>query len=302
MKKKVVFIMGIGRSGSTLVELMIGSHSQAFSLGEISKLPKLVGKTEQNWTWTPPGSTFWQDKFTETELKQLASGLSDRRLHKYIPLKAEKIVREWIGQDRIFNPYTILFSKTQADILTDSSKTVHWISNKLKAREFRQGEIEPYLIYNVRDGRAVLNSYLRLKQNTVEEISYRWLRLLKQYQEFYNQFPEDKKVTVRYEELVSHPQQVVKSLCDWLNLEFTPDMVEYWKYDHHHIVGSRGTSALIAKYRGQKSRNLDSHGDYYQDPEFKIKLDLRWKNELSPENLQVFNSIAGDLNKPYEWD
>ncbi len=302
MKKKVIFIMGIGRSGSTLVELMLGSHPKAFSLGEISKLPEILGKTQQNWAWASPGSTFWQDKFTETELRQLASGLSDHRLHQYIPLKVERTVREWLGNDQILNPYTILFSKTKADILTDSSKTVHWISNKLKAREFRQQEIDAYLVYNVRDGRAVLNSYLRLKKDTVEEISNRWVTLLKEYHEFYNQFPENKKVTVRYEELVSNPQEVVKSLCDWLNLEFSPDMVEYWKHDHHHIVGSRGTSALIAKYRGQTSRNLDSHGDYYQDPEFRIKLDLRWKNELSPENLQIFNAIAGDLNKPYEWD
>ncbi|MBP0027326.1 hypothetical protein [Roseofilum sp. Guam] len=49
---------------------------------------------------------------------------------------------------------------------------------------------------------------------------------------------------------------------------------------------------------------LDSHGNYYQYPELKIKikLDLRWKNKLSLENLQVFNSIAGDLNRLDEWD
>ena len=300
MKNKVVFIMGIGRSGSTLVELMIGSHPDCFSLGEISKLPKLLQKKKENWF--APGSTFWQDNFTQNELEELALGFSDRRLTSYIPLKVEKSVRSLLGMDAIFNPYTQLFAKTNAKLLTDSSKHVHWISNKLKAKEFRNGNVDAYLLYNVRDGRAVVNSYLRLERDSIEDISNRWVRLWHQYQGLYATFPDDKRMTVRYEELVTDPETTMEGVCRWLNLDFRPDMVEYWKHPHHHIVGSRGTSALISKFRGQQLRNLDKHGAYYQDLEFKIKLDLRWKQELSPENLGVFNRISGGLNQPYEWD
>ena len=38
---KIIFILGIGRSGSTMLDLMLGSHSQGFSLGEISKIPEI---------------------------------------------------------------------------------------------------------------------------------------------------------------------------------------------------------------------------------------------------------------------
>jgi len=60
---------------------------------------------------------------------------------------------------RFFNSY--LFAKTKKDILVDSSKYIFGIANKLKAREFRAGLIEAYLIHMIRDGRAVANSYLR---------------------------------------------------------------------------------------------------------------------------------------------
>ncbi|MDJ1172839.1 sulfotransferase family protein [Roseofilum capinflatum] len=299
-RNKVVFVISMGRSGSTLVELMIGSHPDAFSLGEISKLPQMVQKGRD--FWYPEDSTFWLDNFTKAELKQFAAGMSNHRLHRYIPLKLERLVREWLGNDEILNPYTILFSKTKQSILTDSSKEVSWISNKLKAREFRQNKIDAYLLYNVRDGRAVINSYLRFKKDSIENLSHQWVNLFKEQSEFYNNFSEDRKLAIRYEEMATNPHKVLQQICHWLDIEFVPDMIEYWKHDHHHVVGSRGANALIAKYKGKKQKNLESHGQYYQDPEFKIKLDMRWKQELSPENLQVFNQIAGELNKPYEWN
>ena len=80
-------------------------------------------------------------------------------------------------------------------------------------------------------------------------------------------------------------------------------MIEFWKQEHHHIVGSRGTNALIRKYRGLKQKGVEKiHGSYYEELGLQIKLDLRWKHELSAENLAIFNSLAGELNKSYEWN
>ncbi|MBO0350643.1 hypothetical protein J0895_16375 [Phormidium pseudopriestleyi FRX01] len=80
-------------------------------------------------------------------------------------------------------------------------------------------------------------------------------------------------------------------------------MVEYWKHEHHHIVGSRGTNAMIAKYRGQQAQQQVQaiHGNYYEQMNFEIKLDLRWQQELSPENLATFERIVADRNRPFAW-
>ena len=304
MKKKVVFIMGIGRSGSTLIDLTIGSHPRAFSLGEISKLPRFVKRGKKKFCVIEE-STFWQDNFTEVELKRLASGLSNHRLNKYIPLKIERSMREFFRQDDILNSYTTLLEKTQKDILVDSSKYVDWIENKLKAREFREGLIEAYLIHMVRDGRAVANSYLRAFPNlTITKFTHQWVSQLQEQKRLYERFSDRYKLVVRYEELATNPQAVLERVCQMLGIDFTPDMIEYWKHDHHHIVGSRGANALILKYRGQtlKKELQEVHGSYYQDMDFAIKLDCRWPKELSPDKLEVFNSIAGELNRPYEWN
>lgn len=304
MKKKVVFIMGIGRSGSTLIDLTIGSHPDAFSLGEISKLPNFVKKGKRKFC-VREDSTFWQDHFTESELLDLAAGLSNHRLNKYIPLKLERFVREILRQDNIFNSYSTLFTKTKKNILVDSSKYISWIVNKFKAREFRAGLIEAYIIHMIRDGRAVANSYLRaFPKLTITEFSQGWVGQIQEQKSFYEKFPADRKMVVRYEELATNPQAVLERVCQLLAIEFTPEMIEYWRHDHHHIVGSRGTNALILKYRGQQLHQgvRELHGSYYQDMDLGIKFDLRWQKELAPEKLEVFNEIAGELNKPYEWE
>ncbi|NEQ36338.1 MAG: sulfotransferase [Okeania sp. SIO3I5] len=304
-KKKVIFILGIGRSGSTLLDLMLGSHPQAFSLGEISKLPqKLVNKGQRNLAALKE-SRFWIDNFDEAELKRFAAGISNHRFNKYIPLKIERFVRELVGKDDIFNPYTILFEKTKTQILVDSSKYFSWVSQQLKNREFQKGVIDSYLIRMVRDGRAVVNSYSRIyPEQTISEITQKWVRLFKEQQDFYDKFSGGQKMLVRYEELATKPEEVLTNICQFLGIEFFPDMVEFWKHEHHHITGSRGTNALIRKYRGlkQKKGMEEIHGSYYEQMGLQIKLDLRWKNELSVDNLAIFNSFAGELNKPYQWN
>ncbi len=302
MQKTVIFIMGIGRSGSTLLDLMLGSHSRAFSLGEISKLPQFVAK---GWRLCPlEDSRFWEETFTPAELQDLARGFSGHRLHRALPLKVERRVRGWLGNDAILNPYTQLFAKIDRDVLVDSSKYASWLTRRLEAREFRQGWLRSYLIHMVRDGRAVLNSYLRIYPDQgAEALSQRWLEELEQKTRLYEQFPAERKRTIHYEDLASAPEATLHQLCAWVGLDFEPAMVAYWQHDHHHIVGSRGTNATIAKYRGQQLKRevANIHGDYYDKLNFEIKLDLRWQRELSPENLAIFERVVGDRNRPFEW-
>lgn len=305
MKNKVVFVLGIGRSGSTLLNYILGSHPDCFDLNEISKLPEISQYRQRHQDfWEGPGK-FWEEKFSPKELEMLVAGLSNHRITPYIPLKVERFVREITGNDQILNPYSLMFSKLDKKVLIDSSKYVHWVSKKLRAKEFRSGELEGYLIHLIRDGRAVLNSYLRWDKNlTVEKFSEKWSRLMIQDQKYYEQFPSERKMIVRYEELASQPEATVQKVCKMIGIEFKAEMIEYWKYDHFGLVGNFGTRSLIAKYKGQQTESQVEkvHGNYYDQQGFKIKLDLRWKEQLDSEKIEKFYSLTNNLNKSYEWD
>jgi hypothetical protein len=40
---------------------------------------------------------------------------------------------------------------------------------------------------------------------------------------------------------------------------------------------------------------------YYGEHPRAIVLDLRWKRELAPDALALFEELAGDLNRRFEW-
>ncbi|MGF1494970.1 MAG: sulfotransferase [Microcoleaceae cyanobacterium] len=305
--KKVIFVLGIGRSGSTLLDYMLGSHPRCFDLNEISKLPEIHRHRERESTqifWNKEGK-YWEQKFTPEELDRLVAGLSNHRLNPLIPLKVERFFRQLFGADYILNPYSQIFDKIDADVLVDSSKYVDWVSKKLNAREFRAGSLQGYLIHLVRDGRAVLNSYSRVyKDLTVEQFSRRWSTLMRQDEQFFEKFPAERKLLVRYEALASDPEATLTQICNMVGLSYDPEMIEYWKHEHYGIVGNFGTRSIIDKYKGNQTEEKvqDVHGSYYEKQGITIRLDLRWKNELPQEKIDEFYRLVGDMNKPYEWD
>lgn len=301
---KIVFILGIGRSGSTLLDLMLGSHSQGFSLGEVSKLPEIYQKKRDPAAFCPTG-TFWADHFSPQDAEQLALGLSGRRLHRPIPLKVERWLRELVGRDAVLNPYTLMLQRLQQPLLIDSSKYPDWVAQRLQAREFRQGHLSAYVIHLVRDGRAVLNSYLRAFPDlTVETISQRWLVNLAQCEQVYQTIAPHCRLQVRYEQLASTPQTVLQQICAFLGIPFEPAMLEYWQHDHYPIAGSRSVRALLARYRQQPMgpATQQVYKRYYADMGLKIQLDQRWKTELEADKLKRFQQIVGDRNRPFEWN
>lgn len=291
-----------------MLSLILGSHADCFSLGELSRL-SLYYKKGKNLCGICEGECqFWDQAFTQKEFNQLTSVLGNSRLNPLIPLKLEKKIRKIFHQDQVFNVYSSIFAKRPETVLIDSSKEVDWVQKRYQAQEFTSGEIDNYIIHIVRDGRAVMSSTLRfILRMTATEFSHQWVERIKKTNDFLAKFPSERTMVVSYEKLVTQNKETVQKLCQFLQIDFIPEMVQYWKHDHHPIAGNTGTRSLILKYRNQEAREVQNQvkmrqGDYYENIGLKLKLDLRWKKELSPEQLKDFNQIAGDVNKPYEWN
>ena len=50
--------------------------------------------------------------------------------------------------------------------------------------------------------------------------------------------------TVRYEELTTEPERVVRELCEFLGVPFQPAMLEYGAFDHAGFTPGLGDSSL----------------------------------------------------------
>jgi hypothetical protein len=286
MKKKVLFILGTAHCGSTLLSLILDSHPQCFTVGELSNFPTLnkTGKLDN----------FWNHQFSQKELHNLSLGLSNARISPAIPLKVEKFFREIVNDD-IFRPYSIIASKTPADIIVDSTKVIYWISSMLQLKELKK-KFDIYLLHLVRDGRAVLNSYLKQRRDmTVKEFADLWLKRVTNNEVFFEKFYTKNKILVRYEKLVTQPLATTQQICDFLGIEFQPEILEYWKYEHHIISGNRRTRASMNKHKKTKEKKQNLIKSL-------IKLDSSWLTKVTENTIGEFYAIIGDKNKSYEWD
>ncbi|MEO0768093.1 MAG: sulfotransferase [Cyanobacteria bacterium J06649_4] len=329
MRKKVIFIMGTAHCGSTLLTMVLGSHTECLALGEVSNFPEAYRKGKPICAVCQGECSFWNHRFSPAESQLLVDGFSEQRLHKHIPLKLEKKVRGLLKMDQVFNPYSLIASKVDETVLIDSTKTVYWLTKKLAAREFTDHLLEPYLIHLIRDGRAVMGSYSRRKQyqglsaqDFGEQFGTLWKTRLNNENNFFDRYQGNKR-QLRYEEFATQPEKIATDLCDWLGIPFEVDMLNYWKHQHHTISGNGGTRASVKKYQEKNSTEKSSlEQKAYKNAEqnnaptaaaiagkhtapakdFGIRLNVKWPKTLSSEQLEAFYRTTNNMNKAYEWE
>lgn len=275
MNERVCFIGGAGHSGSTLVGMVLGSHSDCFYAGEAAKT-RFLHNTKKDLRkrvckLCGPACPIWNDFHVDKE-----------------PDLYEQISR-----------------KTGFATIIDSTKNLDWISSHV--RELEQTTAVPHLIYLKRDGRAVFNSRVRKypDKDPVEHIE-RWMDQLRKTQAFFDSFQHPKTI-LRYEEFATAPLTLTRRLCNFLGLELKPEMVEFYRHEHHPLGGNNGTQFLVARHQGPNperpySKVGERSIEYYESHDSGIRLDLRWQQELDSELLALFESMAGEVNESIRWE
>lgn len=132
------------------------------------------------------------------------------------------------------------------------------------------------IVHLVRDGRAVANSILPLDwgPNTVIRAAPWWRTNVQEGLGLDRRPPPSQILRVRFEDLICAPEETVRRLCEALDLPFEPRMLQAdgfqppdYTASQHKMIGRR------------------------PDPERAI----RWGRELTPRQVEIFESLAGDL-------
>ena len=304
-RRKVVFVTGVGHCGSTLLDLLLGSHSQGFSLGEWRSLHRAFA----------PGSSgrvscgvcgedceFWNQEDRLSVLRRYFAGAGSRN---WFSRRAY-----WFLANYKLSIYREFFAWTGAIVLVDSGKSISWIARQHRPA-VRWRAVDPYLVFIHRDGRAVVNSYLRkYKQSrTTEDVVNFWVAETRRIEDYYAHYDPERRFALAYEDLATSPADIMQSVCAWLDIDFEPGMLDFWEHGHHIIGGNYGVRSQLvsgAKRVRNKPQNESVHAQpaHSQHPAFtpSIRLDLRWKSELGQERLATFEKIAGSANEPYAHD
>ncbi|MCK6438805.1 MAG: sulfotransferase [Planctomycetes bacterium] len=300
----LVYIGGSGRSGSTLLDLLLGNHSRIQSLGEFDFFDRYAHGIAQHFCTCGvpvPQCPFWlnvQDTMRETGQSDAPTLATSHAT--FAPL-SYRSPRKFVEAFALISGSRTLYSLASAfvrDHLLAARESMRWYdavrhatgkpiivdSSKGAARFKTLYLLDPLntrMIFLLRDGRAVANSLMKLshtkgKPLTIEQAARTWKRHVSNALWVRLSVPTRSMLTVRYEELCTSAEPVLRAICDFIGVGFEPAMLELNK-NVAHIVG------------GNPMR--------MRRDESAIALDERWRQELTTENLNVFDRIAGKLNR-----
>jgi len=273
--KKVVFIIGAGHSGSTLLGFILGSHPDGFYGGELTK------------------SQFLNNP-NQLMRKRVCKLCEDQ-----CPVWSDFVIS---NQTDLYEQLSL---RTAKPVIIDSAKNIHWLQKQIEVLNLVSTEIA--LVFLVRDGRAVVNSRIRKTPDLkIKELIVNWMATMTEMERLFDAHL-GLKYKVHYEKLASSPEETMRELCAGIQMAYSPTMLNYYNYKHHPLGGNVGTQYLVARaYQNQDQNQFvqlsERNEYYYKDHPLAIRLDMRWRNELSDENLQLFQELAGDINCQYQWN
>lgn len=267
----LVYILGAGHCGSTLLNLLLNGHSQILGLSEVETIGRYI-TAEDEVSDNPLHTDFWQEVKqcyeTNAETAWLKLDIAHPSRKQLCAWSAEEMAR-WVRTNELL--FACIAKKSGARILVDASKS--WQRLYLLRRS---GLFNIKVIHLVRDGRAVINSYIR-KYGDFNIAIRRWMSpsILAFY--LRTKFQKKDWINIKYEKVACETEKTLQNICIFLGIKFEPRMLSYRKSPYVGVGGNR--------MRDQRDEC--------------IFLDERWQYELGRSHLFKFVVIGGLLNKYY---
>lgn len=276
----VPFVVGVGRSGTTLLRLMLDAHPEMAVPPETGFVPKLIDASRDDGA-TP---------------ESLAEVLVTHRRWGDFGLEIDDLIARWRALPAIkpglaVRAFFELYAEKQGkprwgDKTPGYTQHIRKISKVLPEARF---------IHLIRDGRDVTLSRtqtLALKDVPIAKSARRWKKRLKRARR--QGAKVDHYLELRYETLVSEPEATIRQICDFIELPFDPAMLS------HHERSEERLQELdrdIPAMGGRLPRSAESRMALHERTTKPIDTEAigKWRTQMAPEDVAEFESVAGDL-------
>lgn len=220
----VIYILGLGHSGSTLLDLMLGAHSRVTSLGEISKLSfRLQDPPVKNPRCMCGAESIMACAFWEAVQSQLKSktgmGLRDIDIESAEPARFRRDNTALLNAVR---------AVSGTEVLVDSSKDRRRMSRLAEVKGVR---VVPVFLYRAPHGQ--INSLFRRDGDLADKID----RNVKTNDGCLHAIERHRDaLIVRYETFVAAPAAELQRILSRVDLNFE-DAQHCWRAAEHHNIG-----------------------------------------------------------------
>jgi Sulfotransferase family len=259
-----LFVLGVRRSGTTLLRVILDRHSELAIPDESYFVPQLTDRHGER----PDLDAFVDD------LRRLPT------------------LRDWnVSPEDVrarLRPGTSLGGAiaTVYEVYAEGHRKARWGDKTPMYMEHLDllERLFPDALYVhlVRDGRDAALSFLAMPHGIVTEtwahprdaagFACQWKREVLAARALGQRTGPSRYLEVRYEELVAEPEQGLHAICDFARLSFEPNMLDF-----------AGNVDLSQKPHQQSLANAPTSGL------------RRWRDQMSRPDVAAFEGVAGDL-------
>jgi hypothetical protein len=272
------FVVGMNRSGTTLLRMMLDSHPQLTIPPETHFVPDVI-KACRRGDATPEAALDamkahreWGDfDFSDEEMLERLRARG-RKLHPGDALRA------------FYDAYAERVGKARW-----GEKTPRYVG---KMRQIQSALPEARFIHVIRDGRDVALSVLdrTVREATAADVAKRWKRKI---QKARDAAPDLRHyVEIRYEDLILETEPTLRRICDFIELEWSDEILDYYEHSPERLAEMK--RALPADGRSAEldvERRMATHAMTTRPPD--AERVSRWKRQMSGGDREEFERIAG---------
>jgi Sulfotransferase family len=273
------FVVGVGRSGTTLLRLMLDAHPDLAMPPETGFVPDLIEAAKT------PGAT----------PEGLLAAVTGHRKWGDFPMSEEELLERWRGLDPLRARGAV---RAFYELYAEHQGKPRW-GDKTPGYTMYMGPIsktlpEAHFVHVIRDGRAVALSRMRtlaLRPTEVSKVARRWQRRLRKARSKGEKL--DHYLEIRYEALIREPEATLRSVAEFIDLPWDPVMLSYHQRSEERLAElDRDIPAWGRKLPRSAESRMALHQQTTKPPD-PARID-RWREELSAEELRAFEDEAGE--------
>ncbi len=276
----VPFIVGVTRSGTTLLRLMLDAHPELAIPPETHFVPQLIKTTKKGGV----------------SCEEAHGVVTGHRQWGDFNLDSGELLRRYCALDRIDPESTV---RTFFELYAEREGKPRWgdkTPNYVKRmRQIQRTIPEARFIHMIRDGRdASLSRFKRLLKEPppMDTVAERWVKKIERARADGEHL--DHYLEVQYENLVRDTESELIRVSEFLELPWDPTILRYYERAEERLAemvrdlpGEEGKPTRPADHR-REAHLLTSK------PPDPSRL-ARWKEDMDPKQNEIFESVAGDL-------
>ena len=286
-----LFVVGNPRSGTSLLRLILTSHREILippECGFIVWLQAKYGDWSQSDCMDPVRTlNFLEDLFAakkfdtwKLERKAVRESIKNRLPRNYSELC-----------EVIYAAYGISIGRNFSIWGDKNNFYINYLEELLRLYG------NAHFLHIIRDGRDVACSYrevMAMQSKSLyapklsidmAEIAREWAENVMKADLFMDSIPRNQSMTIAYESLVMRPLETVEIVCQWLNLKFEPEMLNFYQVNQKNKLEPE----LLMDWKARTCQPIGS------------QTVGRYKTLLSGDELAIFEAVADSVLKKFQY-